>query len=110
MSTEATFEPRITALEAQVYGNIPAANYEAKERTDYLELELNRLIEKVAALEANDCGKVHIQDLQWMLEQKLDFALREIRNAALDGSLTEMSEKDFAGFIRMVSRTDEIPF
>lgn len=110
MSTEATFEPRITTLERQVFERIPVDNERTQSHINYLEAELNRLVEKVATLEANDYEKVNIQDLQWMLEQKLDFALREIRNAALDGSLTEMSEKDFAGFIRMVSRTDEIPF
>ena len=110
MSTEETFEPRITTLERQVFERIPVDNERTQGHIHFLESELNRLVEKVASLEANDCGKVNIQDLQWMLEQKLDFALREIRNAALDGSLTEMSEKDFAGFIRMVSRTDEIPF
>lgn len=110
MGVETTFEPRITALEGHVYGRMIENEEKTRAHVEFLESEVTRLVEKVATLEAENCEKVHIEDLQWMIEQKIDYALREIRNAVLDGSLTEMSEQDFTSFITMVSRTEDIPW
>ena len=86
--------------------------YDLQYRADAAEAEVNRLVEKVASLEEEnrllrDRDRV---DMRAMVSDKLDFAIRDIRNAVLDGSLGDMTEEEFNAFVSMIANGDILPF
>lgn len=86
--------------------------YDLQYRVDAADLEVSRLSHELNELkEENMLLREGTQiDIKAMVADKLDFAVRDIRNAVLDGSLGEMSDEDFNIFVDMISNGEILPF
>lgn len=86
--------------------------YDLQYRVDVADSQVRRLSHELNELKKEntllrDATKI---DIKAMVADKLDFAVRDIRNAVLDGSLGEMSDEDFNIFVDMISNGEILPF
>lgn len=86
--------------------------YDLQYRVDVADSEVRRLSHELNELkEENTLLREATQiGIKAMVADKLDFAVRDIRNAVLDGSLGEMSDEDFNIFVDMISNGEILPF
>ena len=82
--------------------------YDLQYRVDVADSEVRRLSHELNELkEENTLLRVGIKA---MVADRLDFAVRDIRNAVLDGSLGDMTEEEFNVFVDMIAYGEILPF